>query len=88
MSLLIVEMSVTPYVAFANVASCSTQNLSSAAWVIYDPNGELVNLQGIFLGYTTNNVAKYSAAIKLLTEAIALDIHQLIVNLDSQLVVL
>ena len=48
--LLIVQMSITPYVGFADGASHSTRNLSSAAWLIYDPAGELIDLQGIFLG--------------------------------------
>ena len=58
------------------------------SWVIYDPNGELVDLQGICLGCTTNNVVECSAVIELLIEAITLNIHELIVNLDSQLFVL
>ena len=40
-------MSITPYVGFADGASRSTKNLSSAAWVIYDPASELIDLQGI-----------------------------------------
>ena len=81
--LLIVQMSITPYVGFADGASRSTRNLSSAAWVIYNPAGELINLQGICLGRTTNNVAEYSDVIELLTKAISLDIRTLLVNLDS-----
>ena len=81
-SLIIVKISTTPYVNFTDNASCSTWNLSSVAWVIYDPAGELIDLQGICLGRTTNNVAKYSAIIELLTEAITLDISALVVNLD------
>lgn len=81
-------MSVVPYVGFANGACCRTRNLSSAAWVFYDPHSELVDLQGVCLGCTTNNVAEYSAIIELLTEAVSLNICTLIVNLDSQLLVL
>ena len=80
-------MSGTPYIGFTDGACCSTRNLSSAAWVIYDPHGELIDLQGVCLGCTTNNVAEYSAVIELLAEAINLNIHTLVVNLDSQLVV-
>ena len=43
-SYLFVYMSITPYVGFADGASRSTRNLSSAAWVIYDPAGELIEL--------------------------------------------
>ena len=81
-------MSATPHVHFSNGACHSTQNLSSTAWAIYDPNGELIDLQGIFLGRTTNNIVEYSAVNKLFSKAIALGIIELVVNLDSQLVVL
>ena len=85
--LLLEQMSGSPYIGFADGASRSTRNLSSAAWVIYDPHGELVDIQGVCLGCKTNNVAEYSAVIKLLAEAINLVICKLVVNLDSQLVV-
>ena len=80
-------MSSAPYVGFADGACCSTCNLSSVAWAIYDPHGELIDLQGVCLGRTTNNVAEYSAVIELLAEAVDLGIRALVVNLDSQLVV-
>ena len=65
-------MSVTPHIGFTDGACRSTRNLSSAAWDIYDPNGELIDVQGICLGRTTNNIAKYSVIIELLSEAISL----------------
>ena len=82
------QMSISPYVGFADGASRSKRNLYSVAWVIYDPIGELINLQGICLGLATNNVTEYSAVLELLTEAVNLGIHALLVNLDSQLVIL
>ena len=82
------QMSISPYVGFADGASRNTRNLSSVAWVIYDPVGELINLQGICLGPTTNNVTEYSVVLELLTEAVNLGIRALLVNLDSQLLVL
>ena len=85
--LLLVQMSGAPYVGFADGACHSTHNVSSVAWVIYDPHGELIDLQGVCLGCTTNNVAEYYVVIELLAEAINLDIRALVVNLDSQLVV-
>ena len=69
------QMFVTPYVSFTGGACRRTQNLSFAAWVIYDPHGELIDIQGICLGQTTNNIIKYSAVLELLSEAIALDIQ-------------
>ena len=76
-------MSVTPHIGFIDGAFHSTRNISSMAWAIYDPNGELIDLQGIYLGRTTNNIAEYSAVIEPLSEAIALGIRELVVNLDS-----
>ena len=42
---------------------------------------------GVCLGSTTNNVAEYHVVIGLLTEASSLGITQLIISVDSQLVV-
>ena len=85
--LLFLQMSGAPYVGFIDGVCYSTRNLSSAASVIYDPHGELIYLQCVCLGCTTNNVAEYSAVIELLAKAINLNIRTLVVNLDSQLVV-
>jgi ribonuclease HI len=74
------------FVGFVDGASRHTQNIASAAWVIYH-SGELVSSGGIFLGSTTNNMAEYHVVIRLLTEASSLGITHLIINLDSQLVV-
>jgi len=81
-------MSIAAYVSFADGAYHSTRNISSAAWVIYNPHGELVDLQGVCLGCTTNNVVEYSAIIELLAKVVVRNIHALVVNLDSQLIVL
>ena len=81
-------MSSLPYIGFADGASRSTQNLASVAWAIYAPTDELISLHGVCLGCETNNIAKYSASIELLTDAISLGICHLILQLDSQLVVL
>ena len=76
-------MSSSHYVGFDDGACCSTQNLSSTTWVLYEPNGELINLQGIYLGRKTNNIAEYSTVIELLSEVVALGIRDLVVKLDS-----
>ena len=85
--LLLGQMSCLPYVGFTDGASRNTHNLSFTAWVIYDPHGELVDLQGVCLGCTMNNVAEYSVVIELLAEVINISIRTLVVNLDSQLVI-
>ena len=82
------QMFISTYVSFMDGASCNTRNLSLATWVIYDLVGELINLQGICLGPTTNNVTEYSVVLILLTEVVNLGICTLLVNLDSQLVFL
>ena len=84
---LIMQMSIT-HVGFVDDASRITRNLSLAAWVIYNPAGELVNLQGVCLGPATNNVAEYSVVLELLNEVVNLGICALLVHLYSQFVVL
>ena len=76
------------YVGYADGASRSTRSLSSAAWAIFDPSGELVSFRGVCIGRSTNNIAEYSALIELLSDTIAHGIGRLIVRLDSQLVIL
>lgn len=77
------QMLVTPHVGFTDGACRNTQNISLTAWTICDPHVELIDLQGICLGQTTNNISEYSAVIELLSEAITLGIRELVVNLDS-----
>jgi ribonuclease HI len=77
-----------PYIGFTDGTSRSTQNLASAAWAIHTPTNELVSLRGVCLDRVTNNITKYSAVIELLVDAISLGIRHLVVQLDSQLIVL
>jgi len=60
-----------------------TQNLASAAWMIYTPTSQLVVSGGACLGPATNNVAKYSVVIELLHDVILNEILYLEVHLDS-----
>ena len=76
------------HVGYADGASHSTQNLSSAVWDIFALNDEWVTFQGICIGRSTNNIAEYSALIELLSDAISFGINHIIIRLDSQLVVL
>ena len=80
--------SLQTYIGFFEVASRSTRNIFSTAWVIYSPSDELVSMHGVSLGQTTNNIAEYIAVIELLSESISFGIRSLIVRLDSELVVL
>lgn len=63
------------------------QNLSPASWALFAPDDELIDLQVICLGRKTNNITEYSVA-ELFSEAISLGIRDLVVKLDSQLIVL
>jgi ribonuclease HI len=75
------------YLGFVDRASHHTQNLASATWVVYSPNGLLVSSGGVCLGPSTNNVAEYNVVIEILCNGILHGIHSLKVHLDSQLVV-
>lgn len=76
------------YIGFADGASRSTWNLSSAAWVIFSPTYELVSIHGICLGRTTNNIAENNVVIELLSNTISFGILRLIIRLHSKLIVL
>jgi ribonuclease HI len=65
------------FVGYADSASRHMWRLASAAWVVFTPQGQLLYSGGICLGDTTNNVAKYSAAIELLRDALSLGISHL-----------
>ena len=76
------------YTGFADGASHHTLNLAVAAWVIYEPSGQLLSSGSTCLGPLTNNIAEYSAIIELLLDAISHGIQHLVVRLDSQLAML
>ena len=80
--------SLEPFVGYADGASHSTQNLSSAVWAIFTLNDKLVSFQGICIGRSTNNIAEYSTLIELLSDAISFGSNFVIIRLDSQLMVL
>jgi ribonuclease HI len=75
------------YIEYADGASRPSQNIASATWVIFSFTNAFVGSGGLFQGPATNNVAEYEVVISLLTQAYALGIHCLMVQLDSQLVV-
>jgi len=75
------------YFGFTDSASQHTQNLTSVAWVIYYPTSQLMVSRGVCISPASNNMAKYTAVINLLSEAISYGIDSLVVYLDSQLIV-
>ena len=75
------------FYSFTDGACRHTLNLALAAWVLYSPAHDLVSLGAVCIGPTTNNIAEYQAVIGLLSEAASQGIHDLVVFMDSQLVV-
>lgn len=76
------------YFGYPYGVSHSTRNISSVAWAILSPNGELVNLQGICINHSTNNIVEYIAVVELLPDSISHGIHHLVIKPDSQLMVI
>ena len=72
---------------FIDGACCHTLNLASASWVLYSPAEDLVSSGVVCLGPATNNIIEYEAVISLLIEAASQDVRDLVVLMDSQLVV-
>ena len=76
------------YIGYVDGVSHHTWHIASTTWVIYTPELELFCSGGVFLGTATNNITEYMFVISLLTEASSRDISNLVVRLDSQLVVM
>ena len=59
------------YTRFADGASCHTLNLTSAAWVIYEPSDQLLSSGSTCLGPSPDNITEYNVIIELLLDAIS-----------------
>ena len=75
------------FYGFADGACRHTLNLASAAWDVYSSAKDLVSSGAVCIGPTTNNITEYQAVIGLLTEAASQDIRDLVVLMESLLVV-
>ena len=62
-------------------------NLASAAWVLYSLEYDLSSLGAVCICPATNNIAEYRAVIGLLIEDASQGVHNLVVLMESQLVV-
>ena len=82
------DPSSTPYIGYANGVSHFSRNLASTTWSIFTPLRTLVHLNGMCIGSTKNNQAKYDVVIGLLVDALAHRILHLHVHLDSLLLVM
>lgn len=61
------------FIGYAHGASHSTRHLASAAWALYNSDGELFTSSSICLGQATNNIVEYNVIVELLIEAISLN---------------
>ena len=77
----------TTYSVFVDGASHYTLNLASAGWVLYSLTNDLVSLEGTCLGPATNNLAKSHEVTGFLTKFLTSDVIQIMVYLDSDLLV-
>ena len=75
------------FYGFVDGACHHTLNIASAAWVFYSPTEDLVNSGAVCIGPATNNITEYQAIIGLLTEATSQDVCNMVVLMNSQLVV-
>ena len=76
-----------PYFRFVDGASRWSQNLATAAWVIYHRDRSPLCSNGVCIESATNNQAEYDVIIELMCEALHQGIRHMNVYLDSQLVV-
>jgi ribonuclease HI len=60
---------------------------ASYGWVLYDPDGEEHDADGVTVGSTTNNVAEWTGLLKGLEHASARGIRSIAIRGDSELVV-
>jgi ribonuclease HI len=72
---------------FADGGSRGNPGPAASAAVLLDPEGELVEEIGAYLGVATNNVAEWTALLLGLEAAAKRGIQRLGVRLDSELVV-
>ena len=75
------------FYGFADGAFRHTLNLISATWVLYSLVEGLVSSRAVCISPATNNIVEYQAVIGLLTEVTSQDVRNLVVLMDSQLLV-
>ena len=56
-------------------------------FVIYDEDGAIIGEGKKKIGHATNNIAEYQGLIGALNEAVKLDLKNVVVHMDSQLIV-
>jgi len=72
---------------FTDGASRGNPGQAGAGAVLYDENDRELAAQSVYLGTCTNNVAEYKALLIGLEEALRLGCTELVIALDSELIV-
>ena len=72
---------------YTDGASLGNPGSGGAGGVVIDPQGDVAHELSEPLGFSTNNEAEYKALILGLKKALAMGIKQLIIYMDSELVV-
>ena len=75
------------FYVFADGACHHTLNLTFADWVLNSPAEDLVYSRVVCIGPATNNITEYEEIIGLLIKASSQDVRDLVVLMDSQLMV-
>ncbi len=68
-------------------ASRGNPGPAAAGFVLSDPDGNQLQGRAYFLGYSTNNIAEYTALIRALEAAKEIDVRKLMIYSDSELLV-
>ena len=71
------------YTGFANGASKWSPNIASDVRVIYSPSHDLIHIDEMCVGTTTNNQYEYDGVTGLLSSTLQFGIRHLDVFLDS-----
>lgn len=83
-----ISTSLELYIGYVDGANRSSWRLFSTTWDVFAQNGKLASMQGICIGFSTNDIVEYSAMVELLFDVIWHDLRCLFIRFDSQLVVL
>ena len=75
------------FYGFADGACHHTLNIASVSWVLYSPSYDLGSSGAICISPATNNIAEYRVVIGLLTESASQGVRNLVVLMESQLMV-
>ena len=79
---------ITKAILYTDGASKGNPGPSAAGFVIYDLKKQVISEGSVYLGEMTNNQAEYNALLLGLERALDIGIKDLIVRMDSELVVM